>query len=177
MLNIRDNIATWVVVSIVALLLGNLPQAWANVVLPTKEEITIEESTDPLERFEGAKSLTGEDLKELLSAIGFEGKALRIAWAVAMKESNARPRAYNGDLSTGDNSYGIFQINMLGSLGEDRREKFDLKTNKDLFDPVRNAQIAYHMSAKGTNWSAWKVYPGSENGSRYENFYEEFPKD
>jgi hypothetical protein len=38
-----------------------------------------------------------------------------------------RPMAYNGNRNTGDSSYGIFQINMLGKLGIDRKEKFESK--------------------------------------------------
>jgi hypothetical protein len=45
---------------------------------------------------------------------------------------------------------------MLGSMGEDRRDKFNLVSNAELFNPVVNAQIAYHMSGGGKDWSAWK---------------------
>lgn len=159
-----------------ALIIGGMPPAiaYASAEDPT---VTVQVSAvDPLEKYKGAKELSDTDLVDLLSAVGFEGKALKVAYAVAKKESNGRPLAHNGDTSTGDNSYGIFQINMLGSLGEDRREKFELKANKDLFDPVTNAQIAYHMSNGGEDWSSWKVYSGQKNGERYESFLKEFPK-
>ena len=130
----------------------------------------------PLDSFKEAKVLTKVELKDLLEAVGFEGKALKTAWAVAMKESNGRPQAYNGNNSTGDHSYGVFQINMIGNLGEARREKFDLTTNKDLFDPVTNAEIAFHMTNGGEDWSSWKIYPGQTNGARYESFLKQFPK-
>ena len=129
-----------------------------------------------LDLYRDATELSDHNLKDLLSQVGFEGQALRIAWAVAKKESNGRPKAHNGDTSTGDNSYGIFQINMLGSLGEARREKFNLESDKDLFDPVKNAQIAYHMTNGGKDWSSWKIYPGQRNGERYEDFLQKFPK-
>jgi hypothetical protein len=45
---------------------------------------------------------------------------------------------------------------MLGSMGADRRDKFNLASNAELFNPVVNAQIAYHMSDGGKDWSAWK---------------------
>lgn len=172
MLNIRENLVTMAVVSIYGLILGNIPHAFAT---SEPETVQVVVEVDPLEEFRKAKSLDQAELKSLLKAVGFEGKALRTAWAVAMKESNGRPKAHNDDLSTGDDSYGIFQINMLGSLGDARREKFDLKTNKELFDPVRNAQIAYHMTRGGEDWSSWKVYPGQTNGERYEQFYALFP--
>jgi hypothetical protein len=45
---------------------------------------------------------------------------------------------------------------MLGSMGADRRDKFNLASNAELFNPVVNAKIAYHMSNGGKDWSAWK---------------------
>lgn len=109
-----------------------------------------------LEKYENAHSLSDKDLKIMLQLVGFKGQNLKEAWAVAKKESNGRPFAFNGNASTGDSSYGIFQINMIGMLGPDRREKFDLQHNADLFNPVLNAKIAYHMSNGGEDWTAWK---------------------
>lgn len=111
---------------------------------------------DQLEKYENATSLSDKDLKNLLKLVGFEGQNLKEAWAIAKKESNGRPFAFNGNTETGDSSYGIFQINMLGMLGPDRREKYDLDHNADLFNPVLNAQIAFHMSNGGEDWRAWK---------------------
>lgn len=176
MLNIRkEDMAGMAVLAVYGLVLGALPHALAANVIPEPKvaEVVV---VDPLDEFRNAKSLDGAELKSLLKAVGFEGKSLRVAWAVAMKESNGRPLAHNDNLSTGDNSYGIFQINMLGQLGIDRREKFDLEANKDLYDPITNAQIAYHMTAGGKDWSSWKINPEASNGQRYDSFYEEFPK-
>jgi hypothetical protein len=179
MFNIRkENLENWIVPLMYSLLLGVIPIAVANAadgsgdVVPVVEQ---EVKVNPLDKFKGAVTLSDSDLVDLLRAVGFEGKALKVAYAVAKKESNGRPLAHNGNVNTGDNSYGIFQINMLGSLGEDRREKFQLKTNKDLLEPVTNAKIAYHMSNGGEDWSAWKVYLGQKNGERYESFLKEFP--
>jgi soluble lytic murein transglycosylase-like protein len=177
MFNIRKETMDKVAVfSMYALLIAGLPHAIANADEVDGSTVTVQEiAVDPLDKYKGAKELSDTDLVELLSAVGFEGKALKVAYAVAKKESNGRPLAHNGDVSTGDNSYGIFQINMLGSLGEERREKFQLKTNKDLLEPVTNAKIAYHMSNGGEDWSSWKVYPGQKNGERYESFLKKFP--
>ena len=109
-----------------------------------------------LAQYHNADKLTKTDLVKLLSAVGFEGKALREAWAVAMKESRGNPLSHNGNRKTGDNSYGLFQVNMLGSMGQERRDKFNLDYNAKLLDPVVNAQVAYNMSDGGTDWSAWK---------------------
>ena len=126
--------------------------------LIAKNEKQLKKET--LERYSNAvykpsEMLTDKELKELLWAVGFEGKALKTAWAVAKSESNGRPMAYNGNRKTGDSSYGIFQINMLGNLGIDRKEKFELRSNVLLFDPVINAEITYHMTQGGNDWSSW----------------------
>jgi hypothetical protein len=114
--------------------------------------------------------LTAEELKAVLFSVGFRGNNLKEAWAIAMKESNGRPLAHNRNSNTGDNSYGIFQINMIGSLGPDRLEKFDLKKNSDLFDPVASAKIAFFMSNGGQDWSAWHGIT-----SRTKEFMKDFP--
>lgn len=118
------------------------------------------------------------ELAQLLSAIGFEGKALKTAWAVVKKESNGRPLAFNGNTRTGDSSYGIFQINMIGGLGVTRRDKYDLDSNKDLFDAVINAEIAYHMSNGGEDWTSWKIQAPYTNSDevRFKYWYERFPE-
>lgn len=109
-----------------------------------------------LAKYENADKLTKTQLVDLLHAVGFKGQALRYAWAIAMKESHGNPLSHNGNRKTGDNSFGLFQVNMIDSLGQDRREKFSLEYNAQLFNPVVNAKIAYFMSAKGKDWRSWK---------------------
>ena len=133
-----------------------------------KREILNKFSNDT---YKHSEMLTPEDLKDLLWAVGFEGKALKTAWAVATVESNGRPMALNDNRRTGDKSYGIFQINMLGTLGVDRQEKFELVSNKELFDPVTNAEITYRMTKGGKDWSSW---PNSIGKAR--ELIPEFPK-
>ena len=115
------------------------------------------------------------ELKNLLRLVGFEGQGLKTAWAVVMTESNARPKAHNSNTRTGDNSYGLFQINMIGALGDARIEKFDLKKNEDLLNPVTNAEVAFHMSAGGTDFSAWKVSGYNKGSERFMSFLAEYP--
>jgi hypothetical protein len=109
-----------------------------------------------LKKYENVHSLTNKQLKELLAAVGFKGRGLKSAWAIAKRESSGQPYRFNGNAKTGDSSYGLFQINMIGSLGPIRRDTFNLKTNAELFNPVTNAKIAFFMSKSGTDWSAWK---------------------
>jgi len=159
---LSDVVHHWTAIAMITLFLFSanpaLPQAQALIVQP-KTEVQLKKET--LEKYSNtvykpSEKLTDLELKQLLQTVGFEGKALKTAWAIAKRESNGRPMAYNGNRKTGDSSYGIFQINMLGNLGVDRKEKFDLKSNILLFDPVINAEITYHMTNGGTDWSSWK---------------------
>ena len=133
-----------------------------------KREILDKFSNDT---YKHSEMLAASDLKDLLWAVGFEGTALKTAWAVARVESNGRPLALNDNTKTGDKSYGIFQINMLGNLGDDRKEKFELVSNNELFDPVTNAEITYYMTKGGKDWSSW---PNSIGKAR--DLIPEFPK-
>lgn len=121
-----------------------------------KSLVSVNKNLAVLKKYQDSTSLTDRQLKDLLSAVGFRGQGLKQAWAVAKKESNGRPLAFNGNSNTGDSSFGIFQINMIGLLKDDRKEKFGINFTSELLNPVINAQVAYHMSKGGEDWSSWK---------------------
>ncbi len=150
---------------------NNLSLEQAQTEKTTSKEVFLVSKAKKLESFENKTSLTDLELKELLSLVGFKGRDLVVAWAVAKKESNGRPLAFNGNHKTGDSSYGMFQINMIDNLGPDRRTKFDLDSNAELFNPVKNAEIAYYMTNGGEDWSSWK---GITPKTRY--WMTKFPK-
>ena len=162
--SLSDVVHQWTSIIMITLFLfgvqpESMPQAAALKVEPTKTEIQLKKET--LEKYsntvyKSSDQLTDKELKQLLAAVGFEGEGLKKAWAIAKRESNGRPMSYNGNRKTGDSSYGLFQINMLGNLGVIRKDKFNLRTNYELFDPVINAEITYYMTDGGTNWSSWK---------------------
>ena len=101
------------------------------------------------------------DLVGFALSVGFKKENAAIAAAIAMAESSGNPNAHNTTYP--DNSYGLWQINMLDEpgykLGEERRRKFNIKDNSELFNPNLNAQIAYKISG-GSNFSAWSTYTG-----------------
>lgn len=105
--------------------------------------------------------MNDQKLADTLAAAGFKGKALQTAFGIAKRESGGRPDAFNPDRSTGDQSYGLFQINMLGSMGPSRRNQFGLKRNEDLLDPLVNARAAYRMSNGGKDFGAWGIGPNA----------------
>jgi hypothetical protein len=87
---------------------------------------------------------------------GFRGRALTVATAVALAESGGRPQAHNA--VPPDNSYGLWQINMLGALGPERRQAFHLSGNNQLFDPMVNARAAFAVSGHGRSFGPWTTY-------------------
>jgi hypothetical protein len=126
---------------------------------------------EPVETAGKPKQFYEEELIVVLKTVGFAGDSLRQAWAVAMKESTGNPKAHNQNANTGDNSYGLFQINMIGKLGPSRLEKFGLGSYEDLFDPYVNASIAYEMSKGGKDWGAWGIGPNAYNGGTTGSYY------
>jgi hypothetical protein len=100
--------------------------------------------------------MTPAEIAAVAKGAGFSGQSLQIAVAVALAESGGNPRAHNR--VPPDDSYGLWQINMLGSLGPARRKQFGLSSNSQLFDPSTNARAAWAISNRGTNWRPWSVY-------------------
>jgi len=109
--------------------------------------------------------ITVDACAEYAFAAGFRGEGLITAVAVAGAESQPpyNTTSHNPDASTGDDSYGLWQINMLGSLGPARRKQFGLSRNDQLFDPATNARAAYSISSGGSNWSPWTTYKNGKH--------------
>lgn len=66
---------------------------------------------------------------------------VRIAW----RESNHRPGVLNANAATGDESYGLWQINMRGDLGRHRMRQFGIREKHELLDGRVNARAAYAL--------------------------------
>jgi hypothetical protein len=168
-----DLVRDWTIIAVTMLFLFGSPANALTVQPLVKTEAQLKQEV--LDKFSNAnysssEMLTDQELKQLLETVGFEGTGLKKAWSIAKRESNGRPLAYNGNKKTGDSSYGLFQINMIGNLGPERLKKFDLKSNKELFDPVTNAEITYHMTNGGNDWSSWKGLT-----PKAKEFYLKFP--
>ncbi len=100
--------------------------------------------------------LSAEQIARHAYDAGFRGQGLTTAVAVALAESGGRTTAHNG--TPPDNSYGLWQINMLGALGPDRRHQYHLKSNDALFDPDTNARVAKDISGDGKDFTPWSTY-------------------
>lgn len=99
--------------------------------------------------------LSANEIAHYAQAAGFPSGEIALATAIAMAESGGNTRAHN--TRPPDNSYGLWQINMYGSLATGRRVMFGITTNDQLFDPSVNARAAL-MIRRGQGWTAWSVY-------------------
>lgn len=88
---------------------------------------------------------------------GFRGQDAATMAAIAMAESRGRSGALNNNPRTGDLSYGLWQINMLGGMGPQRRRAFGIGSNEALFDPATNANAARRVF-ESQGFGAWSVY-------------------
>lgn len=114
----------------------------------------------------GADPMKVGGITDILKKAGFKGQGLENALTILERESGYNPLALNPNKKTGDMSYGLFQINMLGDLYKERMEKswkaasgerFKLGNVNDLYDPLTNAKVAYHMSKGGADFSSWST--------------------
>lgn len=98
------------------------------------------------------KALSAKALISLLRAKGYSGTNLTNAVGITWRESGWNPNAFNGKGL--DKSYGLFQINMKGSLGPDRRKKLGITSDEALFDPSINVDAA-RMIDPNFGWGPW----------------------
>jgi len=89
-------------------------------------------------------------------AAGFTGNALVTIVAIGGPESGWVPTKHNP--VPPDDSYGVWQINMIGSMGPARRKQFGITSNEQLYDPMVNARAAWIVSNHGTNFAPWSTF-------------------
>lgn len=98
---------------------------------------------------------TAGQMTALAQKAGFDAKTAQIMGAIGMAESGGDSKAHN--IIPPDNSYGLWQINMLGSMGPARRKMLQISKNEDLYIPAINALAAKKIhSSQGL--SAWSTY-------------------
>ncbi len=108
--------------------------------------------------------LTGVDVARLAYAAGFRGQDLINVVAIAKRESSYNPGTLNPNAGTGDYSFGLMQINMLGDMGPARREMFGISSNEELYDPLTNMRAAYTLyQNRGYQLTDWGAYKGRSN--------------
>jgi cell wall-associated NlpC family hydrolase len=69
--------------------------------------------------------------------------------------------------NTGDDSYGLWQVNMLGQMGVNRSRSLGIKDYSEMFDPVTSAKAAIQLVLAGRKQGdplhAWGGYKGMSN--------------
>ncbi|GAA4868070.1 transglycosylase SLT domain-containing protein [Saccharopolyspora cebuensis] len=101
-------------------------------------------------------TLSPEQIAQHAYDAGFRGDALATSVAVALAESGGNTDAHNDQPP--DDSYGLWQINMLGDLGTARREQYGLGSDDELLDPAENAAAAFEISGDGKDFGPWTTY-------------------
>lgn len=100
-------------------------------------------------------ALSFAQMQQYLRAAGWPESLIVTMAAIGMAESSGNPRAHNP--TPPDDSYGVWQINMIGNLGPQRRALYGLKANTDLYDPLVNARIALDIYQQ-QGLRAWGPY-------------------
>ena len=109
-----------------------------------------------------AAALTPAQIYQLALNTGFDSTRAALVTAIALRESAGYPGAYNG--AGPDNSYGLMQINMIGSMGQQRLQQFGITDPKQLLDPATNMKAAYTLwGGNDSNFNtAWAVNYGGQ---------------
>lgn len=103
-------------------------------------------------------------LAGLAKAAGWVGQDITTAVAVAMAESGGNPAEHTVD--SDDDSWGLWQVNMKGGMGPERRRAFGLSSDSQLTDPATNARVAHSIQqAQG-----WDRAFGSYSSGAYRKY-------
>jgi hypothetical protein len=100
--------------------------------------------------------LNYQQVAQLAWNAGWRGKDAQTAVAIARAESQFDTMATN--FKGRDHSYGLWQVNMMNEMGPERRQKFGLTANEQLFDPATNARVAYGLWKERGGFTDWSTY-------------------
>lgn len=89
------------------------------------------------------RHMTKSEIQSLAEMVGFPDSNL--AAAIALAESAGDPEA----IGDGGFSFGLWQI---------FTKVHPQYTKAELFDPLKNAHAAFHISERGTNWRPWSAF-------------------
>ena len=113
------------------------------------------EGSDPIPS--GGKA-SPEQIARIAKTAGIPEKHIPTMVSIALAESGGDIGArYNPEGNTGEDSYGLWQINMDPRYADERLKLFGIDNKKELFDPVTNAKAAYEIF-KLQGFDAWTVY-------------------
>lgn len=107
------------------------------------------------------KPIADVDILKLSLNQGLSDRDAVIMTAISLAESAGIPDNTNFNEQSGDQSYGLWQINMIGNLGPARAKDLGIKNYEELLDAETNSRaMRYVLQRQG--FSAWSVF---RNGS------------
>ena len=112
--------------------------------------------------YPATQSYDAEKLTNLARSVGMPEDKIPSMVAIALAESGGDPtidtvKSGLDPEKKNEFSLGLWQINMLGRMGEERRKQFGISSNEQLYDPVVNAKAALAiLNSQGLG--AWSAY-------------------
>lgn len=94
-------------------------------------------------------------------------EGLQTCLAIAWGESKWYSEALNDNPDSGDKSYGIWQINMIGRLREPRLKLYNITRDEELYDLKKNAECMGIIRQQSIDWgwNEWQQWGAYTNGS------------
>ena len=115
-------------------------------------------SSEGLDPIPSGGKASPEQIARIAKTAGVPEKHIPTMVSIALAESGGDIGArYNPEGNTGEDSYGLWQINMDPRYADERLKLFGIDNKKELFDPVTNAKAAYEIF-KQQGFDAWTVY-------------------
>ena len=106
----------------------------------------------------------------LARSVGATPEEAQFLGAVTKGESSGIPTKHNPNAQTGDDSYGLWQVNMIGAMGPKRMKQFGISRYEDLYDPKTNAKAAL-MILREQGRGAWGAYRDMQKRGEWESAY------
>ena len=128
-----------------------------NELTTNSNQISSQQVTYPV-----SQSYDAEKLTNLARSVGIPEEKVSTMVAIALAESGGDPtidtvKSGSDPDKKNEFSLGLWQINMLGRMGEERRKQFGISSNEELYDPVVNAKAALAiLNSQGLG--AWGAY-------------------
>ena len=114
--------------------------------------------------------LCPSDIFKLARIAGFPAEVAVTMVAIALRESAGDPGVHNKNPMTGDDSFGLWQINLANAQVKAVMNNAGINPS-NILDPLRNAQAAFLLwDHNNHNLNiAWYINKGGEYQSRYES--------
>ena len=129
--------------------------------ITTNPDQTVNQQS-PQVTYPASQSYDAEKLTNLARSVGMPEDKISSMVAIALAESGGDPtidtvKSGLDPEKKNEFSLGLWQINMLGRMGEERRKQFGISSNEQLYDPVVNAKAALAiLNSQGLG--AWGAY-------------------